>query len=315
MQTEFILGRLRQQALSPLYYARRAQTLASVRKVLADNKATYSLRLYAIMTLVWTAYIMDWPDLQTHLNAINALLRSIDTTQHFRVKEVEGPTLRPQWLVGMFLINEYHIPTYEEMCQTKQHFMLTLGEILRWTAEHEESSPIGDVKNHCMLQPLQDFLLEPIQAGRLGTEIPFAVAAAPFFCCFSICATVASKDMSVSEAVRFLEALQRKLVAIDNGCSKGGTALSHWLGDTRLETSILSAEEEHRHEVNICQSVMAACKMYSLLSTTTRMQVTQQLVDVIFQFTGARQVDLEVVQTIFQNCAHEADMEWVQRLS
>lgn len=212
---------------------------------------------------------MDLRDLQTHLNAINVLLESSDKAQRFKTRELEGRTLRPQWLVGMFLVNEFRISECGNLCTAQSRFTVSLKQIEQWRAENLFGSKPPDDQGKS-LRELCSFLSEPLKAKRLSTNLPFAVATAPFFCCYSICATVASRKMKLKGARKFLLCIQKKLVRIDNGCSDGGTALSHMLGDARLETSAIGEQQELASELSFCQSIINVLKMYSLLPITTR---------------------------------------------
>lgn len=312
MHSEFILCRLRKKALTTLYYKRRSHTLASVRTVLADERATYSLRLFAIMTLIWIAYTMDWPDLQTHMNAVNILLEATDKTQRFVVRESDGPTLRPQWLVGMFLVNAFRITEHEELLHIKYRFIEDLKKIVRWAVgqRYLRATAVQDIRDRNLLGPLRDFLSEPIKTKRFGTDLPFAVAAAPFFCCFNICTTFTVKGLSACEALTFLYTVQRKLVMIDRGCSNGGTALSHLMGDARLEASTMNAEDEHNYEVKICHSTMSALKMYNLLSTATRLEITQSLFDLVFSVADIPIFESELLETVVEKCNRAVESQW-----
>lgn len=291
------------------------QAFAMVRQVLNSPDATFSYRLFAIMTVLWMAYTMELPDLQTHLSAINVLLESADKGQRFKTSELEGPTLRPQWLVGMFLVNEFRISRHHDLCIARSRFLLSLKDIESWRkkAMHQsplESASMANDHGESLLQDLGYFLSEPLEARRFSTDLPFAVAAAPFFCCFSICATMAARNMKRTDVWNFLLCIQRKLVRIDNGCSNGGTALSHMLGDARLETSTFGEQQELALEVSICQSVINALKIYSLLSTNTRIELTTLLYEVAMLTIQATRLSSTAMLGLGMACAREIDNNW-----
>ena len=124
LSTGFIVSKSSCKKLPLSYYKHRMEMLAEVRAVIANERSSYSYRLYAIMVMVWAAYTMQWPDLQMHLRAVDVLLNSTEAGQRFAARELEGPTLRPQWLVGMFLVTEYHISTHYELTIARVRFIV-----------------------------------------------------------------------------------------------------------------------------------------------------------------------------------------------
>lgn len=315
MHSEFMLSKMTGRRLPLSFYLRRMQTFAMVRETLASPRATFSYKLFAIMTVLWMAYTMDLSDLQTHLDAINVLLESAEKGPHFKTREIEGPTLRPQWLLGMFLVSEFRIFAYHELCIARARFIGHLKQMEVWVIETQSkaSQESGSVTLGIQgesLRELDTFLSEPLKAERLSTDLPFAVAAAPFFCCFSICATFVVRRMQLAEARKFLRCVQAKLARIDNGCSNGGTALSHMLGDARLETSVVSAQEELALEVSVCQWVINALKMYRLLSTATRIELTGLFYEVAMTRLHTPSVRSTTMRRLAVACDRDIENNW-----
>lgn len=315
MLSQSMVSTLTGQPLPRSYYRTRMELISLVRQVVASRQTTFSYKLMAVMALLISSHFLQWPDLQHHLNAINDLLESAAKARNFTLRENEGPTLRPQWLVGMFLVNEFRIAAHHDLQAAKSRFLADLNGIQKWTAKTvawlllRKDGPKA-IAWEQMLAQLISFLAEPLEARLVSTDLPFGVAAAPFFCCYSICVTFVHKEMNPIEALNFLSCVQRKLIMIDHGCSKGGTALAHMLADARLETSTVGEQQEHILEVNISQSLINALKLYKLLSTATRMRITESLHKAALIMVRRSLPDLTDVQALTSSCEREIEDQW-----
>ncbi|KAJ9603802.1 hypothetical protein H2200_011988 [Cladophialophora chaetospira] len=317
METDHILSKLAGKEPPLTYYKQRARVLRGVKAILAAKGSQFAEKLYAMMELTWTGYTTNSPDLPMHMNAIDALIESHGGISAFLLPQ-SGLQVQPTWIVGMFGVIEFQITSYSSLALIRDRFILTLKRIRSWACDLEALCDADRSSQRKKLEKLASFLHEPIAQASLPADLPFPMAMAPFFCCYSLCMTCVENDFDIAGALDYFHRVQQKLPMIENGCSRGGTALAHMLADARLEISPESYTRRgpivaNHTEIRICQASVDASKIFSLLPEMTRWILTKVLYDAVFTFAGAVDLQALLPDNNLECLKADIDIRWWRR--
>lgn len=312
---------IKRTPLSRQFYQRRSQVYSEVRHLMSSPHVSFSLKLIAVIQLVFMEWTLKLPELQSlHGQAVDTLVESQGGLMSFlpALEEKHGPTIEPEFYVNIFVITEVPIKDEDSLKLLKSRFINTLRRLSEWARSFQYQKSPGNKDGKLEgLASLTDFLQAPINDTLLSTEAPWPFVAAPFFCCLNVCLTFLEFGLEPGEIMDFLQRVQHHMLMTANPSAKGGAGIAHHLAHVRKNmlcpVSNMVSDKVKLAELRLSQACVDALKIYSLLSGESRLMLTRWLCKICLILVKDVDVDELLDEETLKALDTEISFEWLSR--